>query len=91
MGEVILINCTYWVDYHDHPIFLKIPVKHKNCKLSLQIIQFKIKESLLKKKPVFSNSLQGWTCLQDRNRLVDLENKFRVTEGKDEGRDRLEV
>ena len=57
LGEVILINCTYWVGYHDHPTFLKIPVKHKNCKLILQIIQFKIKESLLKNllKPLKKN------------------------------------
>ena len=39
----------------------------------------------MEKKPLFSNSLLELTCLQDRNQLVDLENKLRVTEGKDGG------
>ena len=33
MGEGILINCTYSVGNHDHPTFLKIPVKHKNLQV----------------------------------------------------------
>ena len=41
----------------------------------------------MEKKPLFSNSLLELTCLQDRNQLVDLENKLRVTEGKNGGRD----
>ena len=33
LGEVILIHFTYRVGYHDHPAFLKIPVKHKNLQV----------------------------------------------------------